>query len=334
LNGRSPNYYPYGMQMPDRCYDGGYDYGFNGMEKQDGIYDNGNSYDFGARILDPRLGRWFSRDPWEYKYPSMSTYCTFANNPIMFVDPSGKGPEDFGISEYEQKMLFELGEKAGKLIITTSKDVYSGVLRRNATDHYARGVDKDDYLDFQTYIGNIIASLAKELGPLTSLDDLRVLQNGKTVSGKKANTYDYLFAAACLPLPTSGGAVKIGVRTWVKSLKTLAKPAKILSQSFEFVRGSRNFLLEQGKAASGWKHIFDRHIDPTRFTDRTKFASYMTESDILEILDKTLKHGTESVYKGDAIFSYVHRGHGKATTYRATVTSEGKIRTFHPMGDK
>jgi len=77
------------MQMPDRCYDGGYEYGFNGMEKQDGIYDNGNSYDFGGRILDPRLGRWFSRDPMATSFPSISPYNTFADNPIYFIDSDG-----------------------------------------------------------------------------------------------------------------------------------------------------------------------------------------------------------------------------------------------------
>ncbi|GGD36603.1 hypothetical protein GCM10011343_28070 [Flavobacterium orientale] len=40
-----------------------YRYGFNGMEKDDEIKGEGNSYDFGARMLDPRVGRWFAPDP-------------------------------------------------------------------------------------------------------------------------------------------------------------------------------------------------------------------------------------------------------------------------------
>ncbi len=65
-----------------------YRYGFNGMEKDDELKGIGNSYDFGARMLDPRVGRWFSTDP---KQKASQTYYSFgANNPIIFVDPDGK----------------------------------------------------------------------------------------------------------------------------------------------------------------------------------------------------------------------------------------------------
>src|SRR5690554_1271658 len=41
----------------------GYRYGFNSMERDDEIKGKGNSYDFGARMYDPRVGRWLSVDP-------------------------------------------------------------------------------------------------------------------------------------------------------------------------------------------------------------------------------------------------------------------------------
>ena len=66
-----------------------YTYGFNGMERDDEMKGSGNSYDFGARIYDPRLGRWMSPDPMEAKYPSTSTYVYSRDNPILFVDPDG-----------------------------------------------------------------------------------------------------------------------------------------------------------------------------------------------------------------------------------------------------
>jgi RHS repeat-associated protein len=53
------------MIMPGRKYsigNGAYRYGFNGKEKNNEISGEGNSYDFGARIYDPRLGRWLSTD--------------------------------------------------------------------------------------------------------------------------------------------------------------------------------------------------------------------------------------------------------------------------------
>ncbi len=40
--------------------EGDYRYGFNGMEMDNEKNGNGNTMDFGARIYDSRLGRWFS----------------------------------------------------------------------------------------------------------------------------------------------------------------------------------------------------------------------------------------------------------------------------------
>ena len=60
------------------------------MEKDDEIKGKGNSYDFGARILDPRVGRWLSIDPLRNKYPNLSPYNFVANNPNLFVDYNGK----------------------------------------------------------------------------------------------------------------------------------------------------------------------------------------------------------------------------------------------------
>ena len=54
----------------------------------------GNQLDFGARVYDPRIGRFFSKDPLEANYPWQSTYVFAGNNPIKLVDVEGKGPGD------------------------------------------------------------------------------------------------------------------------------------------------------------------------------------------------------------------------------------------------
>jgi RHS repeat-associated protein len=69
---------------------GRYRYGFQNQEKDDEVKGKGNSYDFGARMLDARLGRWLSVDPLEFKYPSMTPYGFVGNNPIRAIDPNGK----------------------------------------------------------------------------------------------------------------------------------------------------------------------------------------------------------------------------------------------------
>jgi RHS repeat-associated protein len=84
------DYYPFGMQMPGRSTNGDkYRYGYNGMEKDIELKGVGNSYTTEFRQYDPRLGRWLSLDPLKAKYPSMSPYVAFNNNPIYFTDPLG-----------------------------------------------------------------------------------------------------------------------------------------------------------------------------------------------------------------------------------------------------
>ncbi|MDL2309457.1 hypothetical protein LJC68_08490 [Bacteroidales bacterium OttesenSCG-928-B11] len=69
-------------------------FGFNGQEKDDEIYGEGSALSFEFRMYDSRLGRWFSIDPLQAKYPNLSPYAFTANNPIRFVDIGGK---DFGV---------------------------------------------------------------------------------------------------------------------------------------------------------------------------------------------------------------------------------------------
>jgi RHS repeat-associated protein len=86
------------MIMPDRngTQNNGdeYRYGFNGMEKDDEIKGKKNSYDFGARLYDPRVGRWLSIDPLARKFTDLSPYNFVNNMPIIAVDIDGR---DIGI---------------------------------------------------------------------------------------------------------------------------------------------------------------------------------------------------------------------------------------------
>jgi hypothetical protein len=45
---------------------------------------------YSEATLEPEIvSRWLSRDPLAIEYPGMSPYNSFANNPILFVDPNG-----------------------------------------------------------------------------------------------------------------------------------------------------------------------------------------------------------------------------------------------------
>ena len=88
------DYYSYGSYLSGRTYNTTENnYGYQGKPKDDELKGNGNSYDFGARLLDTRVGRWLSIDPLENQFPSMSTYNAMVANPINFIDPDGRATE-------------------------------------------------------------------------------------------------------------------------------------------------------------------------------------------------------------------------------------------------
>ena len=89
------DYYPFGMEMPGRTYlaswaaTPNYRYGYNGKEKNDEIEGVGNEYDYGMRGYDSRIGRFWSVDPLQKKYPELTPYQYASNTPIQAVDLDG-----------------------------------------------------------------------------------------------------------------------------------------------------------------------------------------------------------------------------------------------------
>lgn len=78
-----------------------YRFGFNGKENTDEIYGEFAGIDFGARIYDGRLGKWFSMDPLWKDYASLSSYCFSANSPIWLLDGDGKKIIAFDVASEE-----------------------------------------------------------------------------------------------------------------------------------------------------------------------------------------------------------------------------------------
>jgi RHS repeat-associated protein len=85
------DYYPFGSVMSERTGPAGseYRYGFNGMERVDEFSVQDGSYDFGARIYDGRLARWWSVDDLVRAYPGFTSYSYSGNCPILLIDPDG-----------------------------------------------------------------------------------------------------------------------------------------------------------------------------------------------------------------------------------------------------
>ncbi len=109
------DYYPFGMEMPGQTVSSSdYRYGYQGKEKETELMGNAVAYDFGARILDARVGRWLSLDPLAEKFAGESPYSAMANDPINMVDPDGMAPEPARIISAEQRVLGVSGGILGR----------------------------------------------------------------------------------------------------------------------------------------------------------------------------------------------------------------------------
>jgi RHS repeat-associated protein len=96
----------------------------------------GTSYDFGARLYDSRVGRWWSLDPLAVKYPYASPYVFGLDNPIYFLDPNGMEVDPTHLKENDPEAYNALKadlESVSGLSITEGKDgkwQYSKEIRR------------------------------------------------------------------------------------------------------------------------------------------------------------------------------------------------------------
>jgi RHS repeat-associated protein len=87
------DYYPFGKEHENaNLMSSTNRWNFNGKEKQT-VYGL-NYLDYGARMMDVEIGRWFVIDPLAEKYYSISPYAYCMNNPLKYVDPTGMIIED------------------------------------------------------------------------------------------------------------------------------------------------------------------------------------------------------------------------------------------------
>ena len=65
---------------------------YSGKEEQKALNSSLPLIDYGARMYDPTIARWFSVDPMAEKYYHISPYSYCEDTPVRFLDPTGKFP--------------------------------------------------------------------------------------------------------------------------------------------------------------------------------------------------------------------------------------------------
>jgi RHS repeat-associated protein len=102
---QSTEYYPFGMPFADGTGKGvqPYKYGNKELDEMNGL----NWYDFEARMMMTDIPVFSTQDPLAEKYYSISPYAYCANNPMRYIDPTGKVIDDSQMSEEEREKYRE-----------------------------------------------------------------------------------------------------------------------------------------------------------------------------------------------------------------------------------
>jgi RHS repeat-associated protein len=117
------DYYPFGKKHENpNLMTSTNRWGFSGKEKQ--TTSDINYMDFGSRMYDDFLGRWFTHDPMAEEYYPLSPYAYCGNNPVISIDTDGEffwivvavvviyAAVDYGVQVYNNYQKGYTGSKA------------------------------------------------------------------------------------------------------------------------------------------------------------------------------------------------------------------------------
>ncbi|MCT4613477.1 MAG: M91 family zinc metallopeptidase [Marinifilaceae bacterium] len=145
------HYYPFGMRMAMHNSKklANQHYLYNGKEKQEET----GWLDYGARMYDASLGRFFTQDRFAEDYCDLSVYQYTANNPILFIDVNGDyifiNGEDDKRYKYESGSLYSKNDDGDWVEYKAEKGSYLATIQV-VLNKLAIGEDGESLVGFFT----------------------------------------------------------------------------------------------------------------------------------------------------------------------------------------
>ncbi|HSH67848.1 MAG TPA: RHS repeat-associated core domain-containing protein [Bacteroidia bacterium] len=274
----SADYYAFGSPMQGRDFmSDHYRYGFNGMEKDNEVKGNGNSYTSDFRQYDSRLGRWLSLDPKMEKFPNVSPFVSFNDNPVYFIDPFGDQPsnkKNWEIHEGEVRM--EVARQFGEHNVASGIEVefeYNGKVYTVKPDNLTRTGQWSEFENLDAKSGNwqwtegqAALNEAVERGPVTAkivvkahADKLGLFSQEITIVGQQGIVEgDIAGQVAKIKNASVKSGYAVRNSEGIKHNSTGAKVKQGLKNS---ARGVAKGALRAGKAAGGALSVLSIYND-------------------------------------------------------------------------
>ena len=224
------DYYPFGQLVPNRHgSSNSYRYGFQGQEMDNELKGEGNSLNYTFRMHDPRIGRFFARDPLENEFPWNSPYAFSENDPINYIELEGleKAPTKAQIMVYKQKanaLLSTLDSRLTKIATRGTLDAIYNANSVGLSDAFGSTDNIDDYDD---PLERKVYAIGRILGDIVSIET-------GTMEINAGGTAAFVTGAGTLGVgAVAGGAVALhGLGTVViAGADIIDKAPKLMSSS-------------------------------------------------------------------------------------------------------
>jgi RHS repeat-associated protein len=283
-----------------------YRYGFQGQEMDNELKGDGNSYNFGARMLDPRIGRWFKMDNEFRKLPNLSPYGYVNSNPIRYIDPDG----NFLIDVHRRIMrnAFSRSKKGRSLVFESersSRMVHNPHLSLNLRNYRERidGSNHHNRSAIEDYNGSVVAP------------DVRTLPKYLGGEGKASIPEEHFDSMNYDEIVINLSKID----NKILSLTTLYTDGKISSSELGEKVGNHFHAIQDLYSHSNYVELYKAMYGETDITQIPTFEEAQSQEKYKEfanLLETSLKTGIydeESGYNGKGSHKDMNHDKGKGT---------------------